>query len=51
MIENTAEGVTIHALHSYSKRNGEHRPRITLGRRDRVKVDMDGGPENDAKLD
>ncbi|MFF3730956.1 TerD family protein [Streptomyces sp. NPDC002476] len=52
MLENTADGVSVHALEHYSEPGSENRPLVRLARRGLMKksevvtVEMDAGPRN-----
>lgn len=48
VIYNHPEGVVVERLELYS-RGGEKRPRVSLGKDGRVRVEMDAGPRNDYK--
>lgn len=48
MIENTENGVQVHALYRYSAPDSENRPRLGLDRQ-RITLDMNAGPRNNRK--
>jgi len=49
IIENTPEGVKVHALEMYSEPGSENRPTVSIGNDGQVVVTMDQGPKNDYK--
>lgn len=48
-VENTPDGVLVHAFEEYSRPGSENRPSVRLTRKDQVQITMDDGPRNDYK--
>lgn len=48
-VENTPDGVLVHAFEEYSRPGSENRPEVVLNEAGQVQITMDNGPRNDYK--